>query len=82
VEAIVEIKIDVSVQIDDENTGIYDSEDKVMLFREQTDMRVQQTVEIPMLLSFYIVDDEDFEIMDIIGVKAWNSVSNKPEVSN
>lgn len=61
VEAIVKIKIDVSVQIDDEDTGIYDNEDKVMLFREQTDVGVEQTVEIPVLLSFYIVDEEDFD---------------------
>ncbi|WP_457270038.1 PIN domain-containing protein [Pedobacter sp. UYEF25] len=61
VEAILEIKVDVSVQIDDEDTGIYDSEDKVMLFREQTDMGIQQTVEIPVLMSFYIVDGEDFD---------------------
>lgn len=67
VEAIVEVKIDVSVQIDDEESGIYDSEDKVMLFREQIDKEVQQTVEIPVLLSFYIVDEKDFsEDFDIV----------------
>jgi len=61
VEAILEITIDVSVQVDDEDTGIFDSEDKVMLFREQTDVAVEQTVEIPVLLSFNIIDAEDFD---------------------
>lgn len=69
VRADVEIEIDVAVEVDDEDTGIYDSEDKVMLFREQTNISVSQIINVPILLSFYIVDaedfDDDFEIIEV-----------------
>lgn len=68
VNAVVSYKV--SLNIDDENSGIWDSEDKVMLFREETTLEVEQSdLEVSMKLRFNIIDaedyDEDYEVLEI-----------------
>jgi len=60
----------VSLIVDDDESGIWDSEDKVWLFREETTLEVEQNdLEVSMKLRFNIIDaedyDEDYEVMEI-----------------
>lgn len=73
VSAIVSYKI--SLNVDDEQSGIWDSEDKVMLFREETTLELEQNdLDVTMKLRFNIINDEDydedFEVLEINENKA------------
>lgn len=73
INAVVSYKV--SLTVDDEESGIWDSEDKVMLFRRETTLELEQNdLAIAMKLRFNIADDEDydddFEVLDINDGKA------------
>ena len=73
ISAVVSYKI--SLNVDDEESGIWDSEDKVMLFREETTLELEQSdLDINVKLRFNIVDDEDyddnFELLEVNDGKA------------
>jgi len=60
VNAIISYKV--SLNIDDENSGIWDSEDKVMLFREDITLELEQSdLEVSVKLRFNIIDAEDYD---------------------
>ena len=68
INAIISYKV--SLNIDDENSGIWDSEDKVMLFREDTTLELEQSdLEVSVKLRFNIIDaedyDDDYEVLEI-----------------
>lgn len=68
VNAVISYKV--SLNIDDEDSGIWDSEDKVMLFRESTTLELEQSdLEVAVKLRFNIIDaedyDDDYEILEI-----------------
>jgi hypothetical protein len=69
------VKYKVSLNVDDQESGIWDSEDKVMLFREETTLELEQNdLDVVMKLRFNIVNDEDydddFELLEVNDGKA------------
>lgn len=59
-----------TLEIDDVDTGIYDKEDGVVLFRETTEIEIKQNdLEIPLKINFNITEpdvyEEEYDIMEI-----------------
>jgi len=68
ISALVYYKVEVT--IDDESSGIYDSDDKEMFYTETTTLVLENnSAKLLISLEFFIVDDndysEDFEVIDI-----------------
>lgn len=82
VSAIVSYKV--TLNIPDENTGIYDHEDGAMLFRENTDIEVEQDdLTVPMKINFYIVNDEDFDTeYELLSINDDKDIEIRPDGYN
>ena len=61
IEVIANLKFTVIVTIDDQNDGIYDSEDKIMHYFGTTDEIIEQEDEAKLVLSAWIISDEEYD---------------------
>lgn len=61
VEASAVIQIKIILTIDDEESGIYDSEEKEMFYMETTELIVDQELEIPLNILFYVTNKDDYD---------------------
>lgn len=62
IEVMAHVRYKVALNIDDEETGIWDSEDKVMLWRETKDLTLSDDdLKIPVKIFFEIVDAEEYD---------------------
>ncbi len=55
------VRVKVTLIVDDEETGIYDSEDKVMIYRDTTELVFEDEIELPINARFFIADENDFD---------------------
>ncbi|MES2373368.1 MAG: PIN domain-containing protein [Bacteroidota bacterium] len=63
IEVVANVNIKIVLTIDDSETGFYDSEEGEVLFRETTELPIEQELEITFVVSFYIVDKDDYDTM-------------------
>lgn len=61
VEYTIDFDYKVALEIDDEESGIYDSEDHTYLFREIKKVTVKEQGSYMLLLGFDIIDEEDYD---------------------
>lgn len=61
VEYTIDFDYKVVIETDDDETGIYDSEDHRWLFREIKKMTVKEASQYTLLLRFAIVNEEEFD---------------------
>jgi hypothetical protein len=60
VTAIVSYKA--TLEIDDANTGIYDKEDGIVMFRETTELTIEEhDLKVPIKINFYIPEPDEFD---------------------
>jgi hypothetical protein len=69
IEVTANLKFTVIVTIDDQNDGIYDSEDKIMHYFGTEDEIIEQEDEAKLVLSAWIISDDEFdEDLEIVEV--------------
>jgi predicted nucleic acid-binding protein len=73
--------IKVNLNFDDESTGTWDIEDKVMLFRDTIDYIVEiDELLIPITARFFVTDENDFDTeFEIIDINEGKDIDISPE---
>ena len=83
VEATAKIQIKIILTIDDEESGIYDSEEKEMYYMESTELTVDQELEIPLNILFYITHKDDYDDQcEIIEINKSKPIQLEPDNSD
>jgi predicted nucleic acid-binding protein len=70
IEVTATVSYKAKLEIDDAETGSYDKEDGIVLFRETTEITIEEhDLKIPLKINFYIPEpddfDDDYEVLEI-----------------
>ncbi len=80
VEATVTAQVKITLTIDDEESGIYDSEEGEMLFMETADLEIEQELEIPVNIVFNIINKNDYdEKCEIVEINKGKPIILEPD---
>lgn len=83
VEATATVEVKIILTIDDEESGIYDSEEKEMHYMETTELTVDQELEIPLNILFHITNKDDYDDKcEVIEINNGKPIQLEPDISD